>query len=167
MSSRKRAAAAQRIWAKPFRAILFLLMLAFAGTARATTTELVISDWQTGIALYGFDPVAFFVDKEPRRGSASFEFSYAGAVFRFANAGNRAAFEASPDAYIPRFGGYDPLAIARGSPAPGFPSQFVVRGDQLFLFSSETSKAYFLANPAEAIAGAEAAWPRVKRGLVH
>ena len=155
-------------WAKSLAFILFSLAVAFGNpAARAATTELFVDDWQNGIALYGFDPVAFFVDHRPRRGSASFEWKYAGAVFRFVNEGNRAAFKANPDIYIPRFGGYDPRAVARGSPAPGFPSQFVVRDNQLFFFSSETSKAYFLASPTESIAAAEAAWPRVRRGLVH
>lgn len=168
MSFFGRTRTGQPAWANPLAAMLFLLALILTQPpARAATTELFISDWQNGIALYGFDPVAFFVDRRPRRGSASFELEYAGAVFRFVNEGNRAAFKASPETYVPRFGGYDPRAIARGSAAPGFPSQFVVRGDQLFFFSSEISKAYFLANPGETIAAAEAAWPRVKRGLVH
>jgi YHS domain-containing protein len=134
--------------------------------ARAAT-ELFVSDWQTGIALYGFDPVAFFVDHAARRGSASYELEYAGAVFRFVNEGNRAAFRASPETYAPRFGGYDPLAIARGSPAPGFPAEFVIRDRRLYFFASEANKAYFLADPRGAIAAAEAAWPQVKRGLVQ
>ncbi len=75
--------------------------------ARAATSELIVSD-QTGIALYGFDPVAFFLDHTPRRGLPAFELSHAGVVFRFRNEGNRAAFKANPGVYLPRFGGYDP-----------------------------------------------------------
>lgn len=135
--------------------------------SRAATTELFISDWHTGIALYGFDPVAFFVDGTPVRGSGSFELKHAGAVFRFHNEGNRAAFTANPEIYIPRFGGYDPVAIARGSPAPGYPNLFVIREDRLFFFATEKNRASFLANPKEAIAAADTAWPRVTRGLVH
>jgi YHS domain-containing protein len=168
MSFPNRTVSLRWAWAKPLAVITFSLALGLGHiAAKAATTELFVSDWQTGIALYGFDPVAFFVDHRPRRGSASFELKHAGAVFRFVNEGNRAAFKENPEIYIPRFGGYDPRAVARGSPAPGFPSQFVLRDNPLFFFSSETSKAYFLANAGEVIAAAEAAWPRVKRGLVH
>lgn len=158
---------------KPLLRLLFMclalsLALSWPGaSSRAATTELFISDWHTGIALYGFDPVAFFVDGTPVRGSASFELKHAGAVFRFRNEGNRAAFSANPDIYIPRFGGYDPVAIARGSPAPGYPNLFVIREDRLFFFANEKNRASFLASPKEAIAAADTAWPRVTRGLVH
>jgi YHS domain-containing protein len=128
---------------------------------------LFISDWHTGIALYGFDPVAFFIDGTPVRGSASFELKHAGAVFRFRNEGNRAAFRANPKIYIPRFGGYDPVAIGRGSAAPGYPNLFVIQGERLFFFSNEKNRESFLANPKETIAAADTAWSRVTRDLVH
>jgi len=135
--------------------------------AKAAITELFVSDGQSGIALYGFDPVAFFIGREPQRGSAAFELQYQGAVFRFANEGNRAAFQAHPDVYLPRYGGYDPVAIGRGSPTPGLPGLFVVREKQLFLFSNEKSRAIFLSSPKEALAAAEFSWPQVRRGLVQ
>jgi YHS domain-containing protein len=157
---------------KPIRAFtkalfLCLALTGWSGPARAVTSDLVVSDLNTGLALYGFDPVAFFVDHAARRGSAAFEFDRAGSVWRFCNEGNRAAFAANPKIYTPRFGGYDPLAVARGSPTPGLPEFFVVRDSRLFLFSSEPSRARFLVHPQEAIAAAETAWPKVVRGLVH
>ncbi len=137
-----------------------------SGPVRAAPTELFAGD-ESGIVLYGFDPVAFFVDHAPRTGLAAFELSHDGAVFRFRNEGNRAAFKANPGVYLPRFGGYDPMAIGRGSPAPGFPSLFLIRDGQLYFFSNEKSRERFLANPPEALAAAEFSWPRVMRGLVH
>src|SRR5260221_13756807 len=83
--------------------------LVCAAQGRAAATELVISDPLTGIALYGFDPVAYFVDGEAREGLAGFELKHAGLVWRFRNEGNRAAFAERPGGYMPRFGGYDPL----------------------------------------------------------
>src|SRR5258708_37287663 len=83
--------------------------LFFVPQSRAATTELVISDPLTGIALYGFDPVAYFVDGEAREGSAGFELKHAGLVWRFLNEGNRAAFAERPGGYMPRFGGLRPL----------------------------------------------------------
>jgi hypothetical protein len=150
------------------RALFICLALSWPGApSGAATTELFISDWHTGIALYGFDPVAFFVDGAPLRGSALFELKHAGAVFRFRNEGNRAAFTANPEIYMPRFGGYDPVAIGRGSPAAGYPNLFVIREERLFFFANEKNRASFLASPKEAIAAADTAWPRVVRGLVH
>lgn len=55
----------------------------------------------TGIALYGFDAVAYFVDGEARQGLAGFELKHAGLVWRFRDEGNRAAFAARPGDYMP------------------------------------------------------------------
>src|SRR5262245_43101380 len=65
----------------------------------AATTEYVVVDRNTGIAISGFDPVAYFTDGAPLVGRAAYEFAYAGTVWRFRNEGNRAAFEADPDIY--------------------------------------------------------------------
>ena len=89
-----------------------LLGLALAGlsppASRAVTTERVVVDRHTGLALYGVDPVGYFTDGKPVPGLADFEYGYAGAIWRFHNEGNRAAFAADPDVYMPRYGGYDP-----------------------------------------------------------
>lgn len=134
--------------------------------SRAATTELVISDRLTGVALYGFDPVTYFVDGEAREGLPAFELSYAGLVWRFRNEGNRAAFAAHPSDYMPRFGGYDPLGVARGVPASGYPSLFAVHANRLVLFMSEENRKAFLASPNETLEAAEAAWPKVAQKLV-
>src|SRR5258705_2998229 len=82
--------------------------------AEAATTERVIVNRYTGLAIEGFDPVAYFVDARPRIGLPDFEASQAGVVWRFRSEGNRASFVAHPDIYGPQFGGYDPIDLARG-----------------------------------------------------
>lgn len=158
----------QRKSSWPFYGMLAGL-LALAGPSlelRAATTELYVSD-RNGIAFYGFDPVAFYIDGAPRQGIPAFEYSHLGVVFRFRNEGNRAAFVKNPEVYLPRYGGYDALAIGRGSPAPGLPQFFVIRNGQLYFFANEANRKNFIANPEEVLAAAEFSWPRVKRSLVH
>jgi hypothetical protein len=144
----------------------FLAGLVFAPQSRAATTELVISDPLTGIALYGFDPVAYFIDGEARAGLAGFELNHAGLVWRFRNEGNRTAFAERPGDYMPRFGGYDPLGVARGVAASGYPSLFVIHDSKLVLFASEENRKAFLASPNETLDAAKAAWPKVAQKLV-
>jgi hypothetical protein len=96
---------------------------------------------------------------------AGFELKQAGLVWRFRNEGNRAAFRERPSDYMPRFGGYDPLGVARGVAAVSFPSLFVIHDNKLVLFMSEESRATFLANPNETMSAAEAAWPKVAQKL--
>src|ERR1700723_461574 len=96
----------------------------------AATTEMIVVDRHTGLAIGGYDPVAFFTDGKPIEGSADFEFRYAGAVWRFCNIGNRDAFAERPDVYMPRFGGYDPIGGARGVATPGNPNLCLIAGQR-------------------------------------
>jgi len=147
---------------------LAVAALAFSGLAsapRAATTERVVIDRHTGLAIYGIDPVAYFTDRKPRAGREDFELRHAGAVWRFENEGNRAAFAADPEVYMPRFGGYDPVGVSRGLATPGKPALWVVNDQRLYLFYTAEARAAFLANPAEVIAGATARWSAVKSEL--
>jgi hypothetical protein len=127
-------------------------------------TEMFVSDELSGLGLRGFDAVSYFLG-EPRPGLARLEVGWSGLVWRFANEGNRAAFERDPRVYAPRLGGYDPVAAAEGTLIAADPTLFLVRGDRLYLFRKEASRARFLAE-ASIQARAEAGWPDLSRGLV-
>jgi hypothetical protein len=62
---------------------------------------------------------------------------------------------------MPRFGGYDPLAIARGAAVPGDPRIWLIAGERLYLFYSAENKAAFAADQASAVAEADRQWPAV------
>jgi hypothetical protein len=133
----------------------------------AATNELVVADQNAGIALFGFDPVSYFLDGTARAGSESFELAFGGFTWRFRSEANRAAFRDRPDAYVPRFGGYDPIALVRGAPVAGHPRIFVVHEGRLYLFHQPENRAKFVAEPNVAIDAARSAWPLARRSLVH
>jgi hypothetical protein len=132
---------------------------------RAATTELIVVDRNSGIAIGGFDPVAYFIDGVATPGKGDFEVSFAGAVWRFRNEGNRGAFLADPDTYLPRFGGYDPTGVARGVAVPGDPRLWVVKGQRLYLFFAVAARDLFTGDAEPVIAAADQAWPSVQRTL--
>lgn len=134
--------------------------------AHASTTERVVVDPQSGLALYGFDPVSYFTEGQPVPGVAEFEYRHAGVSWRFRNEGNRAAFATNPEIYTPRFGGYDPLGVARGVATPGHPQVWVRRDDRIYLFHKAETRAAFVADPHAAVAAAEGRWPQVLKDLI-
>jgi hypothetical protein len=166
--------AARRRWKSllgPAAVGLAALMIALAaccdrGPAGAATTEWLVVDRHTGLAIYGFDPVAYFTDSEPLAGRSEFEVSFAGAVWRFRNEGNRAAFVDRPDIYMPRFGGYDVLAVARGAAVPGNPRYWVVARQRLYLFESPATRDAFAPDRGDVLAAAGAKWPELLKTLV-
>lgn len=133
--------------------------------ASAATTELIVVDRNSGLAIYGFDPVAYFTDSKARTGSEDLEFNYGGAAWRFSNEGNRAAFEKDPDVYMPQFGGYDPIAVSEGVARPGHPEFFAIHHQRLFLFYSLEAKRAFEADPDGNAMRADANWLIVSKTL--
>jgi len=138
-----------------------------APALRAATTERIVVDRHTGLAIYGVDPVAYFTDRKPVAGREEFEHRFAGAVWRFDNDSNRAAFIADPNVYMPRYGGYDPVGIARGVSTAGSPDFWVVYDERLYLFYTAQARQAFIADPALVIASASARWAEVKSDLAE
>jgi hypothetical protein len=134
-------------------------------TVQASTTERVVVNRYSGLAIEGFDPVAYFIKKQPVVGLPDYEASEAGAVWRFHNEGNRASFVAHPDVYGPQFGGYDPVDVARGVTLAGNPRFFVVVGQRLYLFGIETHRDEFAAHPEHYLAEARERWPELEETL--
>lgn len=140
---------------------LVLAVLALAPAWQAAATERIVVAWHTGLAIDGYDPVAFYTDRKPVPGSPDFELSYGGAVWRFANVGNRAAFAARPDVYMPQFGGYDPVGVARGVAVAGNPAIWLIWSQRLFLFYDHSRLESFAANAERISRAADRKWPEV------
>ena len=135
--------------------------------AVASTTERLVVDRFTGLAIHGYDPVAYFVDGAPVLGLPDFEAWQGGAVWRFHNEGNRADFLAHPEVYGPQYGGYDPVDVARGVTVAGNPLFWVVAGQRLYLFGQESNRDAFAADPARYLDQAEQRWPVLERMLAQ
>jgi YHS domain-containing protein len=156
----------KRLWG--FLAVCGAVLLALAVRAPhsvAATTERIVVDWHTGLAIGGYDPVAFFTDGKAMAGRADLEMRYGGVVWRFCNPGNRAAFAERPDIYMPQFGGYDPVGVSRGVAVSGNPNVWLISGQRLFLFYDQGQLEKFAADPDRLSAQAERRWPAVGQAL--
>jgi hypothetical protein len=152
---------------------IFALWAGFFGilcldfTALAATTERVVVNRYSGLAIDGFDPVAYFTDSQAIQGVVDFEAAEAGAVWRFRNEGNRASFVAHPEIYAPQFGGYDPIDLGRGVTYAGNPRFWVVSGQRLYLFGREENRDAFTADPPRFLKDATVRWPAIEQGLAQ
>ena len=139
--------------------------LAGPSTSAAAVTERVVVNRHSGLAIDGYDPVAYFTDAEAARGQPDVEASAGGTVWRFRNEANRAVFLAHPDIYGPRFGGYDPVDVARGRTVAGQAQLWLVSGERLYLFSREDNLNAFAANPDAVLKQAGGKWPALVETL--
>jgi YHS domain-containing protein len=133
----------------------------------AAISERIVHDSYTGIAIGGFDPVAYFLDSHPVSGEADFEVAWDGAYWHFANPGNAAAFEDAPEVYAPAYGGHGVGGVARGIPQPGDPRLFAIHRGRLFFFFEAEDRDAFLADPDGISALADARWPAVAASLAE
>jgi len=134
--------------------------------AAGAPPPLVVNEY-TGLAISGFDPVAYFTDGMPKVGRPQLDLASGGAVWRFRNVGNRTAFAEHPEIYAPQFGGYDPVAIASDASVPGHPLIWAVTGERLYLFYSEQARAEFLSDPGRFIARATRKWPALSHAVAR
>jgi YHS domain-containing protein len=123
-----------------------LVMSASAHTFDPRAGNHVIADPVSGMALFGYDPVVYFAEAQARTGRAEFSLEHENRIWRFHTAANRAAFAEHPEAYVPRFGGHDGLAVAEGRMIFGDPKYFVVSGGEVVLFRSAENRDRFAAD---------------------
>jgi hypothetical protein len=155
-------------WQRKTAVAALAVFMNFTGAPPALpgTTERIVTDRHSGLALFGFDPVAYFTDALPMIGRAEFELYAEGVAWRFRNEGNRAAFAAHPEIYMPQFGGYDPIALGRGAPTPGYPEHWFIFDQRLYLFHSAFDRDAFARDPQTAVTRAREQWDDVLKKLV-
>jgi hypothetical protein len=149
-------------WARLAALAVVALLL---GPALAATNERIVADRHSGLAMWGYDPVAYHLDGAARQGSAAFETEHDGLMWRFVNAGNLDAFRERPDDYLPAFGGFDPPMVARKAAVPGNPEVFAIWNGKLLLFRNEASRERFFSDPGSIFHAAEAGWAEAAKTL--
>jgi hypothetical protein len=142
------------------RSLFTLAVLPFASPALARSWPKSINN-QAGLALRGFDPVAWFADSRPRRGEAAFRTDHAGVTWHFASAANRARFDADPAAHMPRYGGFCAFGVARGYKVDIDPDAWHIREGILYLNYDRGVQRQWQRDIPGHIARADANWPRL------
>src|SRR5215468_4581365 len=97
---------------------LFLLLALIAAIPAFAQTKTLANVDRNGLALLGYDPVAFFTQSRPVKGLAQFESTYNGARYLFVSAEDKALFDANPATYEPQFGGFCAYGASQGHTAP-------------------------------------------------
>lgn len=121
----------------------------------------VFTEFRSKLALDGYDPVAYFKTGKPTKGQAQHAASWNGAAWHFASAENRAAFEASPQAFAPQFGGYCAWAVSEGYTAKGDPNHWRIVDGKLYLNYNATVQANWAKDIPGRIDRGNANWPKV------
>jgi YHS domain-containing protein len=114
-----------------------------------------------GVAIKGYDPVAYFTERAPTRGKKAFSLRHGGVEWRFASAKNKASFAADPQKYMPAYGGYCAYGVSRGYLVKIEPDAWSIRDGRLYLNYDRSVQRTWSKNPARYIAAANKKWPRL------
>ena len=112
-------------------------------------------------AIKGYDPVAYFTQGQPVKGSDQYTFEWMGATYKFANTENLALFEADAKKYAPQYGGYCAYAVSQGYTASIAPEAFSIVEGKLYLNYSLSVREQWSRNIPGRIAAGDKNWPGV------
>ena len=121
-----------------------------------------------GLALRGYDAVAYFREGAPAEGRAEFEHRWNGARWLFKSAENRDAFARAPEEFAPQYGGYCSYAVAHGYTADADPRAWRVVNGKLYLNYNEDVRRLWEQDTLGFIQKSEQNWPQfLKRKPEH
>ncbi len=143
---------------KKLSLILLTLALTLPAFGQAKSKTLLNLD-KTGAAIQGYDPVAFFTENKPVKGSDAFVRRYNGAVYFFASKENRDLFAKNPSKYEPAFGGYCAYGVSRNKLVEIDVEAFQIVDGRLLLQYSKGIRDDFNKDQKGTLAKADANWP--------
>jgi hypothetical protein len=116
-----------------------------------------------GLAVKGYDVVAYVTQGKPVEGSTQFEHRIGNSTYRFASAVNRDAFAKEPDRYLPQFGGFCAYAVSRGYTADIDPLAWRIVDGRLYLNYNRRAQTKWEEDVSGNIAKGAANWPALSR----
>ncbi|MGN6098313.1 MAG: YHS domain-containing (seleno)protein [Bosea sp. (in: a-proteobacteria)] len=114
-----------------------------------------------GVAIGGYDPVAYFRDGGPRLGKPEFSLRHGGATWHFASAEHKALFAADPERYLPAYGGFCAYGTSRGYLVKIEPEAWSIVDGKLYLNYDLGVRTTWLRDRAKYIGRADRNWPRL------
>ncbi len=114
---------------------------------------------KSGLALQGYDPVAYFAESKPVKGKVEFQSIDRGTTYYFASAQNKALFDQDPTRYEPAFGGYCAFGVSRNKLVEIDPEAFQIVDGKLLLQYSKSVRNEFNKDTQGNLAKANANWP--------
>ena len=138
---------------------------ALSATPFPAAADVVNSTLFGNDAIKGYDPVAYFTEGRPVKGSGEFEYEWMGADWRFASAENRNAFAADPEKYAPQYGGYCAYAVSQGTTADIDPEAWKIVDGRLYLNLSRDVQTIWERDVPGYIQRADANWPKIRSDL--
>ena len=147
-----------RLHAKTFVGLCFLALLAAVPLAMVAAQEQPRVNAEDGIAIKGYDTVAYFTDGRPIQGKVDYQYSWDDVVWRFASLAHREQFAANPERYAPQYGGFCAGSMYFGEAVAADPTAWKIVDGKLYLFAEPAFADKWSSDTAERIKAADENW---------
>lgn len=139
------------------------MLLLFWVASVVSAENLAINADADGVAIHGYDPVAYFEDGGPRQGRRELAYHWRDADWWFTTPAHREAFVADPERFAPRFGGFCAYAASYGQFADIDPKAWTLHQGRLYLNYSLRVRKTWRPRADEFIGDAEQLWPDMRQ----
>jgi YHS domain-containing protein len=136
----------------------FLALLLTAPLVAATAQEQPRVNAENGVAIKGYDTVAYFTDGRPIQGKADYQYSWDDVTWRFASLAHREQFAADPERYAPQYGGFCAGSMYFGEAVAADPTAWKIVDGKLYLFAKPAFADRWSSDAAERIQAADENW---------
>ena len=139
--------------------LMTMFTLATSGYAADIAGKSLVLTTKNGLAIQGYDPVAYFTDSKAVKGNPKFSSEYDGAKYLSASAEHKTLFEANPAKYAPAYGGYCGYAASINRLSPISPEWFQIEDGKLILQHNKKAFDLFNRQLKDNVVKADANWP--------
>lgn len=146
-----------------FGAAAALVLTMSPSAVRAAERVAPVNQDRSGLALKGYDPVAYFEAQAPVKGLPEFTHRWMDATWRFSSAAHRDLFAKNPEKYAPQFGGYCAWAVSNNYTAPIDPQAWKIIDGKLYLNYSKDVQKKWEEGVLKRIEQASANWPQLHK----
>ena len=137
-----------------------------AETRPVLADESVNTGYFGGVAIMGYDPVAYFTDNRAVKGSEKYSYDWLGTPWHFASREHQEMFASEPIKYAPQYGGYCAGEVVAGSVTVDVdPNAFKIIDGKLYLIYDKPDADDFAAHAGDYVAKADANWPKIQARL--
>lgn len=130
----------------------------------ADSTNKPVATDPSGIAINGYDTVAYFTEEKATKGKPEFAYSWHGVQWYFANVRHRDMFADNPDYFAPQFGGFCSNGLSKGKKVVADPEQWTIVDGQLYIKFNRAARDNWRQNKDTKIKEAQKNWATYLRG---
>ena len=142
-----------------------VVVLLFSVGSNVFASGVVNQAESSGLAIHGYDPVAYFEQGKAIPGDKSIIYEHEGVSWSFSSEKNRDLFAANADQFVPQYGGYCSFAASRGYVADADPTAWQIVNGKLYLNYNNRVHRKWANNISENIIAGDKNWPGLAKDL--